>query len=103
MDELSEVDVVGHRVVHGGPDLADPVLITAEVKDVIAEMAPDHNPAELSGIESIETALRHVPQVVAFDTAFIGPCRRKPSGIHCWRSVRAWRAAVRVPRHQPPL
>ncbi len=73
LDELSEVDVVGHRVVHGGPDLADPVLITAEVKDVIAEvvpLAPDHNPAELRGIESIETALRHVPQVAAFDTAF---------------------------------
>ena len=48
----SEIDVVGHRVVHGGPHFEDPVFITAEVKSAIAGVsafAPLHNRAELEG------------------------------------------------------
>ena len=73
LDELDELDVVGHRVVHGGPDLTDPVLVTPDVKKVIADLiplAPGHNPHELAGIEAIESALGEVPQVAVFDTAF---------------------------------
>ena len=69
----SEIDVVGHRVVHGGPDFEDPVLITAEVKAAIAEVsafAPLHNRAELAGMETIEKVLGDVPQVAVFDTGF---------------------------------
>ncbi len=69
----SEIDIVGHRVVHGGPHYEDPVRITAEVKSVIASLAafaPLHNRAELEGIEIVERLLGPVPQVAVFDTGF---------------------------------
>ena len=69
---LEEIDAVGHRVVHGG-DLHAPTLITPEVKENIARLiplAPAHNPAQLAGIEAIESILGNVPQVAVFDTAF---------------------------------
>jgi len=69
----SEIDVVGHRVVHGGPYYEDPVVVTAEVKAAIAEVsafAPLHNRAELEGMEIIEQLLGPVPQIAVFDTGF---------------------------------
>ncbi|XGV97851.1 MAG: acetate kinase [Leptolyngbya sp. BL-A-14] len=70
----SAIDVVGHRVVHGGQDYRSSVRITADVKAAIkklAVLAPVHNPANLEGIEAIELALgTDVPQIAAFDTAF---------------------------------
>ena len=68
-----ETDVVGHRVVHGGPRYEEPVLLTPEVKSEIARMssfAPLHNRAELEGMEIIEKLLGAVPQVAVFDTGF---------------------------------
>ena len=73
ISSLSEIDVVGHRVVHGGPEFEDPVVITAAVKSAIAGVsafAPLHNRAELEGIEIIEKLLGAVPQVAVFDTGF---------------------------------
>jgi len=69
----SEIDVVGHRVVHGGPEFEDPVVITAEVKSAIASVsafAPLHNRAELEGMETIEKLLGGVCQIAVFDTGF---------------------------------
>jgi acetate kinase len=69
----SKIDVVGHRIVHGGPAFEDPVVITAEVKSAIAAVsafAPLHNRAELEGVEIIEKLLGAVPQVAVFDTGF---------------------------------
>jgi acetate kinase len=69
----SEIDVVGHRVVHGGPHYEDPVLITPEVKAAIAKVsafAPLHNRAELEGMEIVEKLLGPVPQIAVFDTGF---------------------------------
>src|SRR5262245_27036303 len=69
----SEIDVVGHRVVHGGPRYKEPILITPEVKSAIAaasEFAPLHTGAELEGMEIIEKLLGDVPQVAVFDTGF---------------------------------
>ncbi len=69
----SEIEMVGHRVVHGGTEYRDSVRITEDVKEAIARLsmfAPIHNPANLQGIEAIEQALGHVPQVAVFDTAF---------------------------------
>ena len=70
---LEEIQAVGHRVVHGGEKFNKSVLITPEVKEMIVkcvELAPLHNPANLKGIEAIETALPGVPHVAVFDTAF---------------------------------
>lgn len=69
----SDIDIVGHRIVHGGEDLRDPTFITPKVKTSIAhlsEFAPLHNLAELEGAETIEKILGPVPQVAVFDTAF---------------------------------
>src|SRR6266516_887622 len=70
---LTEIDVVGHRVVHGGPKYEAPVSLTPEVRAGIAKasaFAPLHNRAELEGIEIIEKLLGRVPQVAVFDTGF---------------------------------
>src|SRR6266852_7283623 len=69
----SEIDVVGHRIVHGGKDLDDATVITPEVKSAITRMsvfAPLHNRAELEGIEIIEKRIGEVLQVAVFDTGF---------------------------------
>ncbi|MGK7871855.1 MAG: acetate kinase [Xenococcaceae cyanobacterium] len=73
LNQLSEIDIVGHRVVHGGVEYSQATLITREVKAAIARLsvlAPAHNPAHLEGIEAIEQVLGNVPQVAVFDTAF---------------------------------
>jgi len=69
----SEIDVVGHRVVHGGKNFDKATAITPEVKSAIASMsafAPLHNRAELQAIEIIEKRIGPVFQVAAFDTGF---------------------------------
>src|ERR1700726_1181256 len=69
----SEIDVVGHRIVHGGRDFDQATAITPEVKSAIARMsafAPLHNRAELEGIDIIEKRLGAVLQVAVFDTGF---------------------------------
>ena len=69
----SDIDCVGHRVVHGAPQYEEPVLITPEVKSGIAgasAFAPLHNRAELEGVEIIERLLGLVRQVAVFDTGF---------------------------------
>ncbi|MGC2704133.1 MAG: hypothetical protein WA361_06455, partial [Candidatus Acidiferrales bacterium] len=71
--ELSEIDVVGHRVVNGGREFTKPTLITAQVTAAIEKMAvfaPLHNRAELEGIAQIEKLCGRVPQVAVFDTGF---------------------------------
>ncbi len=70
---FDEIDAVGHRVVHGGEKFNKSVLITEEVKEMIREcydIAPLHNPANMTGIEAIEALMPGLPQVAVFDTAF---------------------------------
>lgn len=69
----SEIDAVGHRVVHGAEKFTESVLITDEVKDMVRQcydLAPLHNPANIIGIEAITALMPDVPQVGVFDTAF---------------------------------
>ncbi len=69
----SEIDAVGHRIVHGGKDFEKATAITPEVKSAIARMsafAPLHNRAELEGIDIIEKRFGAVLQVAVFDTGF---------------------------------
>lgn len=71
--QLNEIDIVGHRVVHGGQEYTKATVVTPDVKAAIKQLvalAPEHNPANLEGIEAIEQILAQVPQVVVFDTAF---------------------------------
>ncbi|MGA7293272.1 MAG: acetate kinase [Terriglobales bacterium] len=70
---FADIDVVGHRVVHGGPNYFEPAVVTAEVKAAIKSVsvfAPLHNRAELEGMETISKLLGPVLQVAVFDTGF---------------------------------
>ena len=70
---LREAEAVGHRVVHGGEDFRDTVLITPEVKETVKrlfDLAPLHNPPNLACIEACERALPELHQAAVFDTAF---------------------------------
>ena len=71
-DDL-DVEAVGHRVVHGGPDFHDPVLVTAEVEAGIERLellAPLHTPPNLRGIRVARQLLPDLPHVAVFDTGF---------------------------------
>jgi acetate kinase len=74
--EISEVGAlvgVGHRVVQGGDQFVEPTLVTPEVIDVVRSLnplAPLHNPAAVSGLESAMAEHPEVPHVAVFDTAF---------------------------------
>lgn len=71
--DLSEIDAVGHRVVHGGEAFAKSVLIDENVmkgiKDCI-DLAPLHNPPNITGIRACQKLLPNVKMVAVFDTAF---------------------------------
>ena len=69
----NEIDAVGHRVVHGGEKFNQSVLITDEVIQQVKDcydLAPLHNPANITGIEAITSLMPDMPQVAVFDTAF---------------------------------
>ncbi|MGJ9457218.1 acetate kinase [Oceanobacillus sp. CF4.6] len=73
IQSLDEIDAIGHRVVHGGEHFSDSVLITDDVIAKIeqtAELAPLHNPANLTGIHAFKEILPTIPMVAVFDTAF---------------------------------
>jgi acetate kinase len=73
LKSIKEIQAVGHRVVHGGEDFASSVMIDDDVIKALEDnsnLAPLHNPANITGIKAAEKLLPGVPQVGVFDTAF---------------------------------
>lgn len=73
IDDIKEINTVGHRVVHGGEKFAKSTIINDEVIQAIkdcSELAPLHNPANLMGISACEKLMPGIKQVAVFDTAF---------------------------------
>ena len=73
INDVSEIDAIGHRVVHGGEKFKASCLITDDVINTIRELsplAPLHNPAGILGIEAARKVFGNVPMVAVFDTAF---------------------------------
>ncbi|MDD5634538.1 MAG: acetate kinase [Candidatus Omnitrophica bacterium] len=73
LSDVSEVKGVGHRVVHGGEEFHESVVITGDVIKSIekfSELAPLHNPPSLEGIKGCMKIFGGVPQIAVFDTAF---------------------------------
>lgn len=73
ISSLDEIGAVGHRIVHGGEKYSESVLIDDEVMEEIKNcipLAPLHNPEGLGGIKAAQKALKGVPMVAVFDTAF---------------------------------
>lgn len=71
--DLSEVNAVGHRIVHGGEEFESSAVITDEMLAAVEEcneLAPLHNPANLIGINACKELMPGVPMVGVFDTAF---------------------------------
>ena len=70
---VSEIDAVGHRVLHGGMEFFDSCIIDDDVIKAIKKcipLGPLHNPANLMGIEACQAVMPATPQVAVFDTAF---------------------------------
>lgn len=73
LGSLTEIDAVGHRLVHAGEHYSDAVKVTDHVVEVMNEcisLAPLHNPANLKGIEAVKASMPNCPQCGVFDTAY---------------------------------
>ena len=88
LNDGRSVAAVGHRVVHGGTDFAEPAFVTNRVLALLkglCPLAPLHQPHNLAVIEAIAAAAPHMPQVACFDTAFH---RAQPPLAQSFRSCR---------------
>src|ERR1051325_1078939 len=102
----ADIDIVGHRIVHGGDQYEEPVRITPAVRlgiSGVSAFAPLHNRAELEGIDAIEKLLGDVPQVAVFDTGFhrrIPPAAAVYPGPYEWFSQGIHRYGFHGINHQ---
>jgi len=91
LEGLDGVDAVGHRIVHGGTEFVEPVVIDANVVrrlEALADLAPLHQPKSLRALELVEKALPGVPAVACFDTAFHA---HLPAAAATYALPREWR------------
>ena len=98
-DAPPEVDAVGHRIVHGGPDLVEPVVIDAAVEAQLrglVQLAPLHQPKSLAGLDAARRLLPDVPHVGCFDTAFHATL---PPEASTFALPRVWRERWGVRRY----
>jgi acetate kinase len=94
-----DVDAVGHRIVHGGPDLTAPVVVDAAVEEqlrALVDLAPLHQPKSLAGLDAARELLPHAPHVACFDTAFHATL---PPAASTFALPRAWRERWGVRRY----
>lgn len=71
--EIRGVDAVGHRIVHGGADLTEPVMLDDDVQHriaLLAPLAPSHQTRALAAIRAARAAFPAIPAVACFDTAY---------------------------------
>jgi acetate kinase len=93
------VDAVGHRIVHGGPDLTEPVLVDAGIERRLrhlTELAPLHQVKSLRGLDAAQRLLPGVPHVACFDTAFHATL---PPAAYIYALPRQWRERWGVRRY----
>ena len=97
--KLSGVGAVGHRIVHGGPNLEAAAVIDPKVRRAIedaTDLAPLHQPRALSGIDAVTALLPGVPAVACFDTAFHA---RMPAAASTYALPAAWRERFGLRRY----
>jgi acetate kinase len=73
ISRYAPIDAVGHRIVHGGTEFTQPVLVDAAVRrrlEALTDLAPLHQPKSLRGLDLVSRQLPEVPAVACFDTAF---------------------------------
>jgi len=91
LDALEGIDAVGHRIVHGGTEFVEPVVIDDDVVrrlEALTDLAPLHQPKSLRGLELVGKALPGVPAVACFDTAFHAHI---PAAAATYALPREWR------------
>ena len=91
LDELDGIDAVGHRIVHGGTEFVEPVVIDETVVrriEALTDLAPLHQPKSLRALELVSTKLPGVPAVACFDTAFHAAM---PAAASTYALPREWR------------
>ena len=96
---LPRIDVVGHRIVHGGERFRDAVLIDAEVERALRELtdlAPLHQPKSLAALDAVSAALPDLPAVACFDTAFH---TTMPEAATTYALPRRWRERYGLRRY----
>jgi acetate kinase len=99
LDGVTGIEAVGHRVVHGGSEFSDPVLIDDAVTSRIAALtplAPLHQPKALHGIAAVRGAYPRLPEVACFDTAFHA---RIPAPAATYAIPREWTQRFEVRRY----
>lgn len=97
--EDTDIEAVGHRVVHGGARFADPVPVDDELIDKVTELvplAPLHNPANVEGLQVARKLFPDLPQVAVFDTAFH---QTLPEHAYTYAVPLAWREEHRIRRY----
>jgi acetate kinase len=99
LDGLAPYDAVGHRVVHGGHEFQQPVLVEGDVRDRIAALtplAPLHQPRSLAALDAVGRAVPGLPAVACFDTAFHATL---PPEASVYALPREWREDLGVRRY----
>jgi acetate kinase len=92
IEAAGAIDGVGHRIVHGGSEFLEPVLVDDEViarLHALTDLAPLHQPKSLRGLEDVSRVLPDVPAVACFDTAFHA---RIPPAASTYALPREWRS-----------
>jgi acetate kinase len=95
----AQLAAVGHRVVHGGAQFSEPVLVDDEVVEAVTRLvplAPLHNPANLEGLRVARKLFPAVPQVAVFDTAFH---HSMPAKAYTYAVPRQWTEDHRIRRY----
>jgi acetate kinase len=98
-DGAGAADGVGHRIVHGGGDFREPVVVDDGVRGRLAELtdlAPLHQPAALAALDAVSAALPGLPAVACFDTAFHASL---PPEAATYAVPREWRERLGVRRY----
>ena len=99
LPELPEVDAVGHRVVHGGTELREAVVIDDAVRSrlvALTDLAPLHQPKSLAALDQVRTRLPALPHVACFDTAFH---RTIPDAAATYALPAEWRERFAIRRY----
>jgi len=92
-------DLVGHRIVHGGPIFAGPVRVNSSVREQLQELidlAPLHQPKSLAALDAVTAQLPDVPAVASFDTAFHTTI---PAAAATYAVPREWRQRYAIRRY----
>ena len=91
LEQRADVDAIGHRIVHGGTEFVEPVVIDADVVrriEALTDLAPLHQPKSLRALEQAGAAFPGVPAVACFDTAFHA---HLPAAAATYALPREWR------------